>query len=107
MNAPRQKDRWSPEQRTAKGLKAQRRGRTEPPAPGAPLNRKQRRALEFGDRPFVPKTDEGSERPARDDRPRRDDRPVRDDRPRGDRYSDRVKRTSRPKAVTGSGRWSL
>ncbi len=66
MNAPRQKARWSAEKRAAKGRSPQRRG-GDSGSPSGELNRKQRRALQFGDRPYVPKPEqEGAER--RDDR---------------------------------------
>ena len=108
MTAPRRKQRWTPEQRAAKGLKAQRRGGARPDDANAPLNRKQRRALQFGDRPAPAKERtpdrrddrRGDDRPrrdsnfSRDDRPRRDDRFQRDDRPRRD---DRFSRDDRPR----------
>ncbi|HJE52572.1 MAG TPA: DEAD/DEAH box helicase [Tessaracoccus flavescens] len=80
MTAPGRKSRWTPEQRAAKGRAPQRRGgRTD--APGdKPLNRKQRRALQFGGDAAAqqPQTERREER--RDDRPRRDSWGSRDDR---------------------------
>ncbi len=62
MNAPRRKDRWSPEKRKSAGKPAQRRGGRPD---DAPMNRKQRRALQFGSTPTAP---EGRQEKAADSR---------------------------------------
>jgi superfamily II DNA/RNA helicase len=79
MMKPGKKPRWSAEKRNAKGANPSRRGgHRDAVDADRPLNRKQRRALEFGDRPY-----QGADNDRKADRPR-DDRP-RDDRPRDDR----------------------
>ena len=89
MNAPRRKQRWSAEQRAAKGHSPQRRAnRRDSNESGEPLNRKQRRALQFGPPTSAAPGEDRAPRQDRDDRPRyrdRDDRPQREDRNRDDR----------------------
>ncbi|MBB1509512.1 DEAD/DEAH box helicase [Tessaracoccus sp. MC1756] len=108
MTSPNRKARWSADKRATKGLNPQRRGvgRTDRRDDSAPLNRKQRRALQFADREPGSENRENqgndetrrdtrptSSRPASNwgDRPRRDDRDdrrppfERDDRRRDDR----------------------
>ncbi|GAA4897287.1 hypothetical protein GCM10025789_13960 [Tessaracoccus lubricantis] len=113
MSSPKRKARWSAEKRSAKGLNPQRRGgRPERRDDSAPLNRKQRRAMQFADRndnqaPREERRDDErrddrrsngwGERPRRDDRFSRDERRPRferDDRRRDDR-SDRDDRRPR------------
>ncbi len=84
MTASRRKPRWTAEQRAAKGRSPQRRSnRRDDNTSSGPMNRKQRRALQFGTAEGAP-TQRDTER--RDDRPRGGDR--RDDR-RGAGRNDR------------------
>ena len=97
MMKPGKKPRWSAEKRKAKGANPSRRGHRDDVDQNRPLNRTQRRALEFGDRPHQPADgDRKADRP-RDDRqaPRHGDdqrasrRYPSDDRRRDDRRDDR------------------
>ncbi|AQP51580.1 hypothetical protein BW733_12905 [Tessaracoccus flavescens] len=83
MNAPRRKARWSTEKRAAKGRTPQRR-RTDSAPSDAPMNRKQRRALQFGDQQGKYNTEA-----RRDDAPRQE----RDERRSSERRDDRGSRS--------------
>ena len=93
MSSPKRKARWSAEKRSAKGLNPQRRARRDEPRGDAPLNRKQRRALQFGDRPYEPRKEDRRDERSND----RNDRPSKNwgDRPRRDERDDRRPRFDR------------
>lgn len=107
MTSPKRKARWSAEKRATKGLNPQRRGgsRDDQRSSSAPLNRKQRRALQFADQPPYSerRDDRGDSRPASNNRSasagrRNDDRPARGswgERPRRDDRDDRRPRFDR------------
>ena len=100
MMKPGKKPRWSAEKRKAKGANPSRRGHRDDVDQNRPLNRTQRRALEFGDRPHQPADgDRKADRP-RDDRqaPRHGDDQRADRSRAGDQHT---AAKQRPGAIDG------